>query len=333
MIIDIKDESDDDDDKTANGFVKMDPVIPSLGQNYSSIPYGRSNGKVEDEVEEQIETFTLELTKWEISVLMENNKEILEWMQRSSKVILTISIQETILTISGKPKSLENAKLRLKNFLKEVSSIKVSEDEAKAVIGRGGKHIKVLLEVSGAGIRLKDKKVVIVWGKEAAVRKAKRMLERILERNLTGREDVQWRKELEVEDQFSFVLSSKEVRLVLGVRGSNIEAIRDATNAIIQCKKYNGEEKLILEGSEDAKIKAKALIERILSKEVDMKLSFKQTMDIFQFLDKVTTSTGAIVNNVFKGSKGDFCGGLSIIGSERQVERAGEMVRDILVNM
>ena len=75
-----------------------------------------------------------------------------------------------------------------------------------------------------------------------------------------GRNHLQYRKELEVGDKFSFVLSSKEIRSILGVKGTNIEAIRDAANAIIHCKKYNGEEKLILEGSEDAKNKAKTLI-------------------------------------------------------------------------
>ena len=81
IIIDIKDENDDSY-KTVNGFVKMDPVIASLGQNlYSSVSCRRSitsNRNVQDEFEEQIETITIQLTKGEISVLMENNREILE---------------------------------------------------------------------------------------------------------------------------------------------------------------------------------------------------------------------------------------------------------------
>ena len=312
IIFNIKDESGNGD-KTANrrGIT--------------------SNGEVEDDVEDQNKTLTLQLTMGEISGLVENNREILECIQRSNKVIITI--KGTTVIISGKPESLENAKLRLMNFQKEIFSVKVSENEAKIVIGRNNKNLKMIAEVSGARLYLKDGEEVIVRGKEAAVMKAKSMLERILDRNITGRNHLQYRKELQVGDKFSFVLSSKEIRSILGVKGTNIEAIRDAANAIIHCKKYNGEEKLILEGSEDAKNKAKTLIERVLSKEVTMKLSYKQTVNIFQFLERLTTSTGAIINQVFKGSKEDFCGGLSIIGSEMQVKQAVQMVRDMLGDM
>ena len=63
--IDWKELNDEGDDVNmeANVSVKMNPVIPSLSQNHSSIPHRRSikpdpiqsNGKVEDEVEEEIE--------------------------------------------------------------------------------------------------------------------------------------------------------------------------------------------------------------------------------------------------------------------------------------
>ena len=60
------------------------------------------------------------------------------------------------------------------------------------------------MELSGADLRVMDEKDVIVWGKEAAVMKARRMLERILDRNITGRDHIQYTKELEAGDQFSF---------------------------------------------------------------------------------------------------------------------------------
>ena len=189
------------------------------------------------------------------------------------------------------------------------------------------------MELSGAGLRVMDGEDVIVWGKKAAVMKARRMLERLLDRNITGRDHIQYSKELEAGDQFSFVLSNREIRSILGVKGSIIEAIRDATNAIIINKNYKGEIKLILEGSEDAKNKAKTWIERCISKEVTMKLSYKRTVNIFQFLERITTNTGAVINRIFKGGKDDFSGGLLIIGSDTQVEKAVEMVRDMLEEM
>ena len=157
------------------------------------------------------------------------------------------------------------------------------------------------MELSGADLRVMDEKDVIVWGKEAAMMKARRMLERILDRNITGRDHIQYSKELEAGDQFSFVLSSQEIRTIIGVKGTNIKAIQDASNAIIiSCKKCNGEEKLILEGSGDARFKAKSLIERVLSKEVTMKLSYKETLNTFQFLERIILNTGAVINQVSK---------------------------------
>merc|ERR1719334_868272 len=148
---------------------------------------------------------------------------MLERIQRYNKV--TISITGTTVTISGKHDSLENAKLRLMNYLKETLSVKVSFDEAKILIGSGGKTFKKIMEVSGAGLNVRDGEV-IVYGKKAAVMKARMMLERILDRNITGRDDLQYSNQLEVRDQFTFVLSSKEIRSIIGVKGKNIDAIR-----------------------------------------------------------------------------------------------------------
>jgi len=168
-------------------------VVRDWNKNQLTILGARDNVErakrlIEETLEQQgavTEVDTSEAQSLQIKAL----KEKLAAIQKELNVVVTLQREEYKCVIMGSATNISKAKARIEDILAEEQAAivkqerEIEQEQVGGIIGRKGATLRHIKEESGADVRVKNDRVIVIKGSEEAVKAADILITAILEGN------------------------------------------------------------------------------------------------------------------------------------------------------